>query len=98
MLPDADLFRVDSIPDYLEEIALFITKGSAPADYSATQKRHLVFRAADYQLISGQLYKLGSDGILRRCILDHECKDILWECHHGVAGGHYGGKATSRKV
>jgi hypothetical protein len=55
------LTSFESIPDYLEEIALVITIGSAPADYSATQKRHLVFRAADYQLISGQLYKLGSD-------------------------------------
>ena len=54
----------------------------------------MVVRATDYQLIAGQLYKLGLDGILRRCVLDHERQDILWECHNGVAGGHVGGKAT----
>jgi hypothetical protein len=58
----------------------------------------MVVRAADYQLIAGQLYKLGLDNILRRCVLNHERQDILWECHNGVAGGHVGGKATAQKV
>lgn len=30
--------------------------------------------------------------------MDHELSDILWECHSGVAGGHYGGKETTHKV
>lgn len=54
--------------------------------------------ATDYQLIAGQLYKLGLDNILRLCALDHERPDILWECHSGVAGGHVSGKATARKI
>ena len=41
---------------------------------------------------------MGSDGILRRCVLDHECLYMLWECHHGVVGGHYGGKVTAWKI
>jgi hypothetical protein len=65
--------------------------------YSATQKCHMVVRVADYQLIAGKLYKLGLDSILKRCVLDHERQDILWECHSGVAGGHVGGKATAQK-
>lgn len=48
--------------------------------------------------IEGQLYKLGIDGIIRRCVLTHERQGILWECHSGVAGGHYGGKAITQKV
>jgi hypothetical protein len=58
----------------------------------------MVVREMDYQLIMGQLYKMGLDSILRRCILDHEIRDILWECHSGVVGGHIGGKATAHKV
>jgi hypothetical protein len=52
----------------------------------------------DYQLIVGQLYKLGLDNILRRCVLNHERKDILWEFHNRVVGGHVGGKETAQKV
>jgi hypothetical protein len=50
--------------------------------------------AMDYQLIVGQLYKLGLDNILQCCVLDHERPDILWECHSGVAGGHIGRKGN----
>lgn len=55
-------------------------------------------RAVDYQLIARQLSKLGTNGILRRCVLDHERLDILYKYHQGVAGGHVGGKATAIKV
>jgi hypothetical protein len=74
-----------------------LSTGVFPEGYSTTQKRHLVVHAIDYQLIAGQLYKLGLDNILRRCVLDHERLDILWECHSGVVGGHIGGKETTQK-
>jgi hypothetical protein len=96
-LPDADLFRVEVVPEYLEDIAVFLSTRACLETYSATQKCHMVVRAADYQLIAGQLYKLGLDSILRRCVLDHERQDILWEFHNGFAGGHVGGKATAHK-
>jgi hypothetical protein len=54
----------------------------------------MVVRAADNQLIAGQLYKLGLDNIVRRCVLTHERQDIMWECHNGVVVG----KDTTQKV
>ena len=62
------------------------------------QKKKLVVRAADFTLIARQLYKLGPDEILRRYVLEHEQRRILEEAHVGVAGGHYVGKSTPRKV
>jgi hypothetical protein len=97
-LLDAYIFRIEAISDYLSDIALFLTTGTMSEGYSATQKRHLVVRAADYQLIASQLYKLGLDNILRRCVLDHERPNILWECHNGVSGGHVGSKDIARKI
>lgn len=44
------------------------------------------------------VYKLGIDGIIRCCVIDHERLRILWEIHNGVAGGHCGGKDTTQKV
>jgi len=46
----------------------------------------------------GRLYKLGADGVIRRCIPDHERTDILWECHSRVAGGHTNGKRTACNI
>ena len=54
--------------------------------------------ATDFQLIVGQLYKLGPDEILRRYVLEHERSMILREAHEGVVGGHYARSATAKKV
>jgi hypothetical protein len=97
-LPDADLFRVEAVLEYLEDIIVFLGTKACLETYSATQKCYMVVRVADCQLIAGQLYKLGLDIILRRCVLDHERQEILWECHNGVARVHVGGKATAQKV
>jgi hypothetical protein len=43
-----------------------------PKEFSTMQKRNMVVRAADYQLIAGHLYKLGEDIILIRCVMEHE--------------------------
>ena len=66
--------------------------------FSISQKKQLVFKALDFQLIAGKLYKLGLDDILRRCAPPHEHGAILEEAHVGVVRGHYGGRATIRKV
>lgn len=62
-LPDVNLFRVEAMPDYLEDIALFLATGKCPEEYIVTQRRHMVVGAANYQWIVGQLYKMG----LRYC-------------------------------
>jgi hypothetical protein len=55
-------------------------------------------RAVDYQLIIGHLYKLGADGILRRCVMEHECSMVLAEAHEEIARRHYVGNPTTKKV
>ena len=75
-----------------------MTTGEAPEPYTTQQKKQLVVCAADFTLIVGQLYKLGSDEILRRYVLEHEQRRILEEAHVGITGGHYTRKATTQKV
>jgi len=58
----------------------------------------LVVYIVDFQLIVGQLYKLGPYEILRRYVLEHERSMILAEAHEGLVLGHYGGKETIRKI
>ena len=62
------------------------------------KKKELVFKADYYTLIMGQLYKLGLDEILRRCIFDHERKWVMAKVHAGVSGGHYMEKATVHNI
>jgi hypothetical protein len=37
-LPDADLFQIEAIPEYLEDIVVFLSTRTCPEMYSATQK------------------------------------------------------------
>jgi hypothetical protein len=55
----------------------------------------MVVITAKYQIIAGHLYKIGTDNILRRCVLEHEWPMVLVEYHEGIVGGHYAGKSTA---
>jgi hypothetical protein len=70
----------------------------APSEYTIPQKKQLVVRDANFLLIVGQLYKMGPNEILRRCVMEEERPLILAEAHEGIIVGHYAGKATVRKV
>jgi hypothetical protein len=52
----------------------------------------------DFSLIAGQLYKIGPDEILRRCVMEAERPLVLAEAHEGIIGGHYTRKETTKKV
>jgi hypothetical protein len=70
----------------------------APSEYTITQKKQLVVHATNFSLIARQLYKMGPDEILKRCVMEAEKSLILAEAHEGIAGGHYIGKETTQKV
>jgi hypothetical protein len=70
----------------------------SPLDFRFEQKKKLVVKAVEYQLIAGNLYKLGTNGILQCRVLEHEISMILSEAHEGVEGGHYAGKETAHKI
>nr|GEU64691.1 reverse transcriptase domain-containing protein [Tanacetum cinerariifolium] len=44
------------------------------------------------------LFKVCSDGMIRRCISRAETRTILDQCHHGPTGVHYGPNVTAKKV
>ena len=62
--PDAQLFRVDIVDDHYAPIIQFLSTGVAPADMSTSQKKQLVVKSSDFQLIAKQLYKIGPNEIL----------------------------------
>ena len=66
--------------------------------FSIMQKKQLVLQAAYFQLIVGQLYKMGPDEILCHCVLKHKRPMIFNGVHVGVTGGHYDGKATMQNI
>lgn len=62
------------------------------------QKKQLVVKETNYQVIARNLYKLDTDGLLRRCVSEHERPMILSEAHERVAGGHYVVKTMTQNI
>ena len=62
------------------------------------KKQTLAMKATPYSLINGFIYKMGLDDILRRCVLQHERDNIMYEAHYGPAGGHFQADTTARKI
>jgi hypothetical protein len=58
----------------------------------------VVVCVVDFSLIAEQLYNMGPDEILRRCVMEVERPLILEEAHKGIVVGHYAGKETMQKV
>lgn len=59
------------VDEHFVDIIHIFTTGMAPTDYSMQQKKDLVACTTDFTLISGKLYKLGVDEVLRRYVLEH---------------------------
>jgi hypothetical protein len=71
-LPDAQLLAIRRVDDHFIEIVQFLSTGLEPSEYTIIQKKQLVVHIVDFSLITGQLYKMGSDEILRRCVMKEE--------------------------
>ena len=97
-LPDAHLFWIELVPTELEEITQFLEDGHAPEGMINKKKQILAMKVAPYSLINGFLYKMGSDNILRRCVLEHERDQIIHEAHYGPTGGNFQAETTAKKI
>eukprot|EP00253_Pinus_taeda_P033049 PITA_33049 len=94
-LPYVYLFAVHVANNHFAYIIHFLMMGMALKGYTSQQKKELVLRTANFSVIAGNLYKMGSNEILRCYVPEFERSIILLEAHGGVAGGHYAGKATA---
>ena len=94
----ADIISIQITNEHYADIIHFLTTGRAPEEFTKHQKKQLVVKATDFTLIVGQLYKLGPNEVLCRCIMPHEKEAIIREAHSGTVGGHFTGKPTAQKI
>jgi hypothetical protein len=76
-LPYAQFLAIRNIDDHFAKIVQFLSTAMALHKCTIIQKKQLVVRAADFSLIARQLYKMGPDEILRRCVMEVERPLIL---------------------
>src|SRR3954463_11397236 len=95
--PDEQLFQVQTRP-WFADLANHKATGMIPEDFDWNKKKKLLADAKYYVWDDPYLFKIGKDGILRRCVTEEEAQQILWHCHNSPSGGHFNGWRTATKV
>jgi hypothetical protein len=74
----------------------WLVNGKLPSDQ--TEARCIAHRAKAFVLIDGELYKCRPTGILMRCILRDQGRELLQEIHAGTCGHHAGPRTLVGKA
>eukprot|EP00253_Pinus_taeda_P031587 PITA_31587 len=97
-MPDEHLFAISVLSPWFADIANYLVSAQFPPHLSSREKSKIIRKSASFTWIGGNLFKLGPDQILRRCVREEEVFDILLTCHDGPCGGHFAAKRTAFKI
>jgi hypothetical protein len=94
---DDHLYRVLDKDTWMTDIIRAIRM--MPLDHlDKNTQRRIVSESRKYFWDSPDLFKLGNDGVMRRCVPREERLEILRKCHSAEYGGHYSHFRTQAKV
>jgi hypothetical protein len=86
---DDHLYRVLDKDTCMINIIRAIRK--MPLDHlDKNAQRRVMAKSQKYYWDAPYLFRLGADGVLRRCVPREETVEILRKCHSGEYGEHYG--------
>eukprot|EP00253_Pinus_taeda_P019411 PITA_19411 len=97
-MPDEHLFALSVLSPWFVDIANYLVSAQFPRHLSSKEKSKIVRKSAPFTWIGGNLFKLGPNQVLRRCVREEEIFDILLTCHDGPYGGHFATKRTAFKI
>ncbi|GKB10064.1 reverse transcriptase domain-containing protein [Tanacetum coccineum] len=97
--PDETLKEISTrdIP-WFADFANYLVGDIIPKGMMYQQKKKFFSNIKNYFWEDPYLFKVCSDGVIRRCVSGPETHTILDQCHHGPTGGHYGPTTTTKKV
>ncbi|KAK8918276.1 hypothetical protein KSP39_PZI021521 [Platanthera zijinensis] len=97
--PDERVLAIhDSTPPWYADYVNYIVSNILPSDLSYQQRKRFLHQVRSYLWDEPYLFKIGADGVVRRCVPEVETKLILGKCHSSPYGGHFMGSRTAMKV
>ena len=94
-LPDATLFQIESVPKWSKRIATFLsTSVITDVHQDVDTQTKFLEECSCFQLISGRLYHMLNDGVLRLVPNPDEYPRIVQEAHVSYTGQHRSRRAT----
>jgi len=97
-LPDEHLFVISVLSPWFVNIENSLVSVKFPPNFPYKEKSNIVRKSTPFTWIGGNMFKLGPDQILRRCVREEEVFDILLTCHDGPCGGRFVAKRVTFKV
>ncbi|CAA7395940.1 unnamed protein product [Spirodela intermedia] len=79
-------------------IVNFLVSGKTPEQWDKNRKNYFFSKIRNYFWHDPDLYYLGNDQILRRCVPEEEYHSIINMCHSSNCGGHFSGRKTAAKI
>nr|GEV39162.1 reverse transcriptase domain-containing protein [Tanacetum cinerariifolium] len=76
----------------------YLVGDTMPKGMTYQQKNKFFSDLKNYFWKDHYLFKVCSDGMIRRCVSGLETRTILDQYHHEPTGGHYGPTTTAKKV
>eukprot|EP00253_Pinus_taeda_P021774 PITA_21774 len=97
-MPDEHLFAISVISPWFVDIENYLVSAQFLPHLCSKEKSKIVRKSAPLTWIGGNLFKLGPDQTLRRCVKEEEVFDILLTYHDGPCGGHFAAKRNAFKI
>jgi hypothetical protein len=76
----------------------YLATRKLPSHFSPHEKCRIITQCDNYSWVGHDLFHIGLDLIIHRCVLEDDIPEILGICHDGPCGGHISDKCTSYKV
>ncbi|GJX67053.1 reverse transcriptase domain-containing protein [Tanacetum coccineum] len=83
---------------WFADFANYLVGDIIPKGMTYQQKNKFFYDLKHYFWEEPYLFKVFSDGMIRRCVSGPETRTILDQCHHRPTGGHYRPNITPKKV
>ncbi|RDX85335.1 hypothetical protein CR513_33479, partial [Mucuna pruriens] len=95
--PNEQLLQMNKITPWFANICNFIVASKFPPEVFRLYKEKIENDAKYYIWDDPYLWRLYSDQVICRCILDSEIKSVLHFCHSTSRGDHYGSTVQPKK-
>ena len=96
--PDKQLLAVATKVPWFAHIVNYLVTKSIPEYWNTHQKKKNSYDIRYYFWEEPQLFHVGADQIIQRCVLEKEQEYILSICQSSLCGGHFTLRKTRAKV
>ena len=96
--PDEQLLAIMTKVPWFAHIVNYLVTKSVPEYWNTHQKKKISYDIRYYFWEEPQLFHVGADQIIRRCVLEEEQEHILSMSHSSLCGDHFASRKTGAKV